>query len=74
MQTLVASIFDGAHAGGGWRVLPLFIIFPLYFWLVVFPSFLLGAAQGVRSSGTAQWARTERSPIREDAVVGSRTV
>ncbi len=57
---------------GGWRVFPLFVIFPVYFWVVVYPSFMLGAARGMVSSGSSQWSRTERSPVR-DAVTPVRS-
>lgn len=63
LQACVASLFDGAHAVGGWRVFPLFVLFPLYFWAVVYPSFMAGAVRGAVSSGSHRWARTERSPV-----------
>lgn len=66
IQSCVATLFDGAYVSGGWKVLPLFVVFPLYFWIVIYPSFLVGAARGVASSGSPTWARTERSPIRDE--------
>ncbi len=73
IQTCVATLFDGAHVGGGWRVFPLFVLFPVYFWLVVYPSFMAGALGGVLSSGSSTWTRTERSPIRDRAPVAPRS-
>lgn len=61
LQGLVAAFLDGAHARGPWRVLPLFLAFPIYFWLVVYPCFVVGAARGLASSGSTRWERTERS-------------
>jgi poly-beta-1,6 N-acetyl-D-glucosamine synthase len=61
VQTCVATLFDGAHVGGGWRVFPLFVLFPVYFWIVIYPSFMFGAAQGLVSSGATKWTRTERT-------------
>ena len=63
LQAGVAGLFDGAHARGGWRVFPLFVLFPLYFWIVVYPSFMAGAARGVVSTGSHRWERTERAPV-----------
>ncbi len=61
LQALVATVLDGAHAAGGWRVLPLAVVFPLYFWIVVFPSFVAGGIRGAIPAGSARWTRTERS-------------
>ncbi len=63
VQALVASVFDGAHVAGGWRVLPLFVLFPVYFWLIVYPSFIAGALRGLVSSGETMWSRTERTLV-----------
>lgn len=63
VQTCVATLFDGAYVRGGWRVFPLFVLFPAYFWIVIYPSFMLGAAQGLVSSGATKWARTERTAV-----------
>jgi hypothetical protein len=71
LQTSVAALFDGTYAAGGWRVLPLFLVFPLYFWLVIYPSFLLGALRGLASPGSSRWSRTERSPVRDTVVARS---
>jgi hypothetical protein len=68
VQTVVATPFDGAHVSGGWRVFPLFVIFPIYFWIVAFPTFVLGAIRGVASTRSIQWARTERAAILDDAL------
>lgn len=64
LQACVAGLFDGAYVAGGWRVFPLFLLFPLYFWIVVYPSFMAGALRGAVSSGSHRWARTERAPVR----------
>lgn len=69
LQTSVAALFDGAYVAGGWRVLPLFLVFPFYFWLVVYPSFVLGAVRGIVSPGSSRWSRTERSPVRDTITV-----
>ncbi len=60
VQTAVATVFDSVYVSGGWRLVPWFVVFPLYFWLVIYPSFLAGAWQGVASTRTHTWARTER--------------
>jgi poly-beta-1,6-N-acetyl-D-glucosamine synthase len=67
VQTAAATLFDGAYLRRGWRVFPLFVFFPIYFWVVIYPSFVVGAAQGLVSSGATKWARTERAPVLEDA-------
>jgi biofilm PGA synthesis N-glycosyltransferase PgaC len=60
LQAFVASVFDGAYIARGWRAFPLFAVFPLYFWLIVYPSFLAGALRGTVARRTPRWARTER--------------
>jgi poly-beta-1,6 N-acetyl-D-glucosamine synthase len=67
IQTFIAILLDGAYVAGGWKLLGLFVVFPVYFWVVVYPSFMLGAARGIVSSGSAQWNRTERSAIPRQA-------
>jgi poly-beta-1,6-N-acetyl-D-glucosamine synthase len=67
LQTFVATLFDGTYVTGGWKLFPLFLVFPIYFWIVIYPSFMLGAARGAVSAGSSTWARTERSPITERA-------
>lgn len=73
VQATVALLFDGAHVRGGWRVLPYFVVFPFYFWIVVYPSFVMGAIEGVLSSGSSTWARTERAPIGDEARTALRS-
>lgn len=60
VQTVIATVLDGAHAEGGWRTVPLFVLFPIYFWVVSYPSFLAGAWQAVSSSRSQVWERTDR--------------
>ncbi|MBK8076162.1 MAG: glycosyltransferase [Kineosporiaceae bacterium] len=60
VQTAIATMLDGPYAPGGWRLVPLFVIFPIYFWVVSYPSFVTGAWQALRSSRSAVWERTER--------------
>jgi biofilm PGA synthesis N-glycosyltransferase PgaC len=62
-QAFVACVFDGAYIARGWRAFPLFALFPVYFWVVIYPSFLIGAAHGAVSRGSPRWARTERVPV-----------
>ncbi|GAB4430736.1 MAG: poly-beta-1,6-N-acetyl-D-glucosamine synthase [Anaerolineae bacterium] len=61
LQTFSACVFDGAYERGVWRIFPLFVLYPLYYWLVVYPSFLLGAVRGLRTGPAGQWKRTERT-------------
>jgi biofilm PGA synthesis N-glycosyltransferase PgaC len=61
LQALVATLFDSAHAAGVWRVLPLLVVFPFYFWLVLYPSFVVGATEGLSTRRSTRWARTERT-------------
>lgn len=60
LQAFVATVFDGAYIARGWRAFPLFVVFPVYFWLIVYPSFLVGAAQGLVTDRSPRWTRTER--------------
>jgi hypothetical protein len=65
LQALVATLFDSAHATGVWRLLPLLVVFPLYFWLVLYPSFVVGASAGLAMRRSSRWARTERAAVPE---------
>jgi biofilm PGA synthesis N-glycosyltransferase PgaC len=62
-QAFVACVFDGAYIARGWPAFPLFLLFPVYFWVVIYPSFLLGAARGAVTPGSPRWERTERVPV-----------
>ncbi len=64
IQTFVACMFDNAHVAGVMKLFPLFVFFPIYFWVVIVPSFVIGAGQALFSTRTAEWSRTERSPLR----------
>lgn len=66
VQAFIATLFDAAHVRGGWRVFPMFALFPVYFWVVIFPSFLAGAARAVVAPGSGRWARTERTAVYTD--------
>lgn len=60
VQAVVATVLDSPYAPGGWRLVPLFVLFPIYFWVVIYPSFVLGVAQAVRLGREPLWSRTER--------------
>lgn len=75
-QTALACLWESdymrsAGRSGGWRFVPLAILFPVYYWLVIVPSFVTGiagalrGAQGTTPGGLALWERTARSTTRE---------
>jgi biofilm PGA synthesis N-glycosyltransferase PgaC len=63
LQTFSACVFDGAYERGVWRIFPLFVLYPLYYWLVVYPSFLLGAIRGLKTGPAGKWKRTDRTAV-----------
>lgn len=60
VQAVVATVLDSPYASGGRRLVPLFVLFPIYFWVVIYPSFVLGTARAVRLTREPLWSRTER--------------
>ncbi len=68
-QTITASVFDGHYGRLSWWTLPLAILYPLYFVIVVLPAGLVGWARGITSRDTGRWERTER--VREPESPGS---
>jgi hypothetical protein len=73
LQTFTACVFDGTYERGVWRVFPLFALYPLYYWLVVYPSFLLGAIRGLRTGPAGKWKRTDRTTALALADLSSTT-
>jgi biofilm PGA synthesis N-glycosyltransferase PgaC len=63
VQAAVATVFDAAYVRNGWRLFGLFALFPIYFWVVTYPSFAVGAVRGLLSPRAPVWARTERVVI-----------
>jgi biofilm PGA synthesis N-glycosyltransferase PgaC len=62
-QTLIACIWENHHRPGLWKFVPMALLFPLYYWTVILPSFILGmrAATASRGESTAVWEPTARS-------------
>jgi len=61
LQAFIASVFDGHYTRGVWITFPLFIVYPFYYWIVIYPSFVFGIIHGLLLKGSGQWKRTERS-------------
>jgi biofilm PGA synthesis N-glycosyltransferase PgaC len=59
-QSFTACAFDGHYVRGVFKYLPLSLIYPLYYWVVVFPCFLLGFTRGLWSNAQGKWQRTNR--------------
>jgi biofilm PGA synthesis N-glycosyltransferase PgaC len=60
-QTAMAMLYDGHYARLPWRYLPLALIYPFYFLIIVLPTSLLGWTKGFFSSNTGRWERSSRS-------------
>jgi biofilm PGA synthesis N-glycosyltransferase PgaC len=67
-QTALACLWESDYmrsAGRptGWRFVPLALVFPFYYWLVIVPSFVAGIVGALRATpgGLALWERTARS-------------
>ena len=67
LQAFAACVFDGTYLRGVWKTFPLFILYPLYYWIIVYPSFVLGAGRGLITTKAGQWQRTERTVDVTDA-------
>lgn len=59
-QTAMAMLYDGHYARLSWRYLPLALIYPFYFVIMVLPTSLLGWTKGLFSSETGRWERSSR--------------
>ena len=66
-QTATAAAFDGHYGRLSWWTLPLAILYPLYFVVVVLPSGLAGWTRGFISRDSGRWERTEREPSNDPA-------
>jgi len=64
-QATAACTFDSHYKPGSMKFLPLAIIYPLYFWLLVAPCFVVGCFKGLFSRHSGRWARSAR--VRESA-------
>lgn len=60
IQAFAACVFDGHYTGGMMRLVPLSLLYPIYYWVVVFPCFVLGFARGLWPSRSGKWQRTTR--------------
>lgn len=69
-QTSFACLWESDYmrsAGqrSGWRFIPLAVFFPIYYWLIIVPSFVSGIAMALRTTGKdAMWERTARGAQR----------
>ncbi len=66
-QTALACLWESdarraAGQPGAWRLLPLALLFPAYYWIVIAPSFIAGAVAAATTRGkTRHWERTSRT-------------
>lgn len=60
VQTVVAGLIEGTRQRRDFWVLGLAFLYPVYYWLIIFPCFVIGATRGLFSQSSARWARTER--------------
>lgn len=60
LQSLLACAVESHYTRGILRLLPFAILYPVYYWIVIFPSFLLGTIRGFATSQATQWSRTDR--------------
>ena len=63
LQTVLACLWESDYRPGCWRVVPYAVLFPLYYWCVIVPSFIMGAYAATASAPGrhALWERTARS-------------
>lgn len=63
VQTLIGCVLDSYYVPRTWFLIPLSLLYPLYYWLVILPSCLCGWCVGIGSRAGAKWKRTTRTPI-----------
>lgn len=63
LQTVLACLWESDYRRGTWRVVPFALLFPLYYWSIIVPSFVTGACSAIlaRPGGGAMWERTTRT-------------
>jgi biofilm PGA synthesis N-glycosyltransferase PgaC len=64
LQTVVAALIEGSRGKQGYWVFGLALLYPLYYWAVIFPCFVAGAIRGLVTQRSEQWERTERTLAR----------
>jgi hypothetical protein len=64
-QTFLACLWESHYRKGMWRYLPLALLFPIYYWFVIAPTFVSGVASAIISPGRgdAQWEPTVRTAV-----------
>lgn len=60
-QSATAAVFDSHYAHHPWRSLPLSLLYPVYFVMIILPTSLIGWAKGLFSSNAGRWERSERA-------------
>jgi biofilm PGA synthesis N-glycosyltransferase PgaC len=60
-QTAMAMLYDGHYTRLPWRYLPLALVYPCYFLVLILPTSLLGWIRGIFSSNSGRWERSSRS-------------
>jgi biofilm PGA synthesis N-glycosyltransferase PgaC len=65
-QTFLACLWESHYRRAMWRYVPMALLFPLYYWVVIAPSFVLGVSSAIfPRHGDAKWERTARTVAAE---------
>ena len=72
LQAFTACVFDSAYTRGVWKTFPLFMLYPIYYWVVIYPCFMFGLSRGLISSAAGRWNRTERTAVPNTIKNGKR--
>jgi poly-beta-1,6-N-acetyl-D-glucosamine synthase len=66
-QTFLACTWEGHYRKGMWRYVPFAALYPIYYWLVIAPTFVLGVGSAIASSRekNVNWERTARTATAE---------
>jgi poly-beta-1,6-N-acetyl-D-glucosamine synthase len=59
-QSATAAVLDGHYADHPWRLLPLALLYPAYFAVIILPTSLIGWVKGLFTTDTGRWERSER--------------
>jgi biofilm PGA synthesis N-glycosyltransferase PgaC len=62
LQTIFAALWERDYRPVSWTLVPYALLFPLYYWLILVPSFVTGALGALTSNKRRQthWERTSR--------------
>ena len=65
-RPLLSGFLTEPISGAVWKTFSLFFLYPLHYWVIGYPSFVMGG-RGLITTKAGQWQRTERTVDVTDA-------